>query len=379
MAGPESAPIDREAMARALRLAARGRYTTTPNPAVGCVLMRDGNILAEGWHRRAGGPHAEIEALSRVDGHAHGATAYVTLEPCSHHGLTGPCADALIAAGVARVVAAMEDPNPAVAGAGLAKLRAAGVEVSVGLMRDQARALNRGFISRMESGKPFVFAKLAASLDGRTAMANGESQWITGAAARYQVQKLRAASCAILTGVGTVLQDNPSLTVRAEGLADNETDGELRQPLRLVLDSSLRTPPSAKILRQPGETIIVCLEHGKTRAEPLRAAGATVLVMPARDRRVNLAALLDWLASERSCNQVMVESGPMLAGALLQAGLLDELHIFMAPTLMGSAARPLVEWPLVHMGEQLRLHIEDMRAVGDDWWIRATPHKKRCR
>jgi diaminohydroxyphosphoribosylaminopyrimidine deaminase/5-amino-6-(5-phosphoribosylamino)uracil reductase len=270
----------------------------------------------------------------------------------------------------------MEDPNPEVAGAGLAKLRAAGVDVSVGLMRDQARALNRGFISRMESGKPFVFAKLASSLDGRTAMANGESQWITGAAARYQVQKLRAASCAILTGVGTVLQDNPSLTVRAEGLADNETDGELRQPLRLVLDSSLRTPPSAKILRQPGETILVCLEQGKARAETLQAAGATVLVMPARDRRINLAVLLDWLASERACNQVMVESGPMLAGALLQASLLDELHIFMAPTLMGSAARPLVEWPLVHMGEQLRLHIEDMRAVGDDYWIRATPHKK---
>lgn len=379
MATPESELVDREAMARALRLAARGRYTTTPNPAVGCVLMRDRSIIAEGWHRRAGDPHAEIEALSRVEGEARGATAYVTLEPCSHHGLTGPCADALIAAGIARVVAAMEDPNPAVAGAGLARLRAAGVEVSIGLMRDQARALNRGFISRMESGKPFVFAKLASSLDGRTAMANGESQWITGAAARYQVQRLRAGSCAILTGVGTVLQDNPSLTVRAEGLVYNENDGELRQPLRLVLDSALRTPPEAKILRQPGETILVCLEPGEARAGPLRAAGATVVVMPARGRRVDLAALLDWLACERNCNEVMVESGPMLAGSLLQAGLLDELHVFMAPTLMGSAARPLLELPLVHMGEQLRLHIEDMRTVGDDWWIRATPHKKRCR
>lgn len=211
-------------------------------------------------------------------------------------------------------------------------------------------------------------------------MANGESQWITGAAARYQVQKLRAGSCAILTGVGTVLQDNPSLTVRAESLAMQQTDGELRQPLRLVLDSALRTPPTAKILRQPGETVLVCLDRAKPRAEPLRDAGATVVVMPpSRDKRISLGTLLDWLASERRCNELMVESGPVLAGALLQAGLLDELHVFMAPTLMGSAARPLFDLPLVHMGEQQRLHIEELRAVGDDWWIRATPHKKRCR
>jgi diaminohydroxyphosphoribosylaminopyrimidine deaminase/5-amino-6-(5-phosphoribosylamino)uracil reductase len=378
MTMPEPLLTDRDAMSRALRLAARGRYTTTPNPNVGCVLVRDGSIIAEGWHRRAGGPHAEVEALAHVTGSPRGATAYVTLEPCSHQGLTGPCADALIAAGIIRVVAAMEDPNPAVAGAGLARLKAAGVEVSCGLLRDQARALNRGFISRMESGRPFVFAKLASSLDGRTAMANGESQWITGAAARYQVQKLRAGSCAIITGVGTVLQDNPSLTVRAEGLGGDDTDGDPRQPLRLVLDSALRTPPNAKILSQPGETVIVCLEQSDARMQPLRAMGATVVTMPARGKRIDLVALLAWLADERACNEVMVESGSVLAGALLQAGLLDELHMFVAPTLMGSAARPLLELPLVHMGEQLRLHIEDMRAVGDDWWVRARPHKKRA-
>ena len=259
----------------------------------------------------------------------------------------------------------------------MALLRDAGIEVSTGLLESEARKLNRGFISRMQGGGPFVFAKMASSLDGRTAMANGESQWITGAAARGQVQRLRASSCAIVTGVGTVLQDDPALTLRAESLSDPYPDTEIRQPLRLVLDSALRTPPRARILQQAGETIIVSLEHSEAKLAPLRDRGATLVTMPGRNGKIDLQALLRWLAEERACNEVMVESGAVLVGALLQAGLLDELQLFVAPTLMGSAARPLAQLPLVHMGEQLRLHIEDMRAVGDDWWIRARPHKKR--
>ena len=260
----------------------------------------------------------------------------------------------------------------------MAQLRSAGIEVSTGLLEAQARQLNRGFIARMQTGRPFLFAKMASSLDGRTAMANGDSQWITGAAARRKVQCLRAASCAIITGVGTVLQDDPSLIARAEGLPDTYPGAEIRQPLRLVLDSALRTPPSARILQQVGETIIVSLEQSEAKLAPLRDRGATLVTMPGRGGRVDLQALLRWLAQERACNEVMVESGgPILVGALLQAGLLDELQLFVAPTLMGSEARPLAQLPLVHMGEQLRLHIEDMRAVGDDWWIRARPHKKR--
>jgi diaminohydroxyphosphoribosylaminopyrimidine deaminase/5-amino-6-(5-phosphoribosylamino)uracil reductase len=377
MTGDAIAIADRDYMSRALRLAARGCYTTQPNPRVGCVLVKDGEVIAEGWHLRAGGAHAEIDALANARGPVRGATAYVSLEPCSHHGRTPPCAEALVAAGIRRVVVAMEDPNPAVSGSGMALLRDAGIEVSTGLLESEARKLNRGFISRMQGGGPFVFAKMASSLDGRTAMANGESQWITGAAARGQVQRLRASSCAIVTGVGTVLQDDPALTLRAESLPDPYPDTEIRQPLRLVLDSALRTPPRARILQQAGETIIVSLEHSEAKLAPLRDRGATLVTMPGRNGKIDLQALLRWLAEERACNEVMVESGAVLVGALLQAGLLDELQLFVAPTLMGSAARPLAQLPLVHMGEQLRLHIEDMRAVGDDWWIRARPHKKR--
>ncbi len=377
MTGDAIAIADRDYMSRALRLAARGSYTTQPNPRVGCVLVKDGEVIAEGWHLRAGGAHAEIDALANARGSVRGATAYVNLEPCSHHGRTPPCAEALVAAGIRRVVVAMEDPNPAVSGSGMALLRDAGIEVSTGLLESEARKLNRGFISRMQGGGPFVFAKMASSLDGRTAMANGESQWITGAAARGQVQRLRASSCAIVTGVGTVLQDDPALTLRAESLPDPYPDTEIRQPLRLVLDSALRTPPRARILQQAGETIIVSLEHSEAKLAPLRDRGATLVTMPGRNGKIDLQALLRWLAEERACNEVMVESGAVLVGALLQAGLLDELQLFVAPTLMGSAARPLAQLPLVHMGEQLRLHIEDMRAVGDDWWIRARPHKKR--
>ncbi len=374
MGGVACAIADREYMAQALRLAARGRYTTAPNPRVGCVLVVDGTVIGEGWHRRAGGPHAEVDALHNATAAVEGATAYVSLEPCSHQGRTPPCADALIAAGVGRVVVAMEDPNPAVCGNGMARLRGAGIEVSSGLLQEQAEALNRGYISRMKTGMPFVFAKLASSLDGRTAMANGESRWITGPASRSQVQRLRAASCAIVTGVGTVLHDNPSLTVRGDDLGEAyPDDGGIRQPLRVVVDSSLRTPSDARILQQAGETVVVGLPEGGARYSGLADRGTNILTMRAQGERVDLRALLQWLARERACNEVMVESGPTLAGALLQAGLLDELHLFVAPTLLGSSARPLLQLPLDHMGQQQRLKIEDVRCVGEDWWIRATP------
>lgn len=355
---------DREYMARALRLAARGRYTTTPNPRVGCVLVKDGQIIGEGWHRRAGDRHAEVDALHKATAAPGGATAYVTLEPCSHQGRTPPCADAMIAAGIRRVVLAMEDPNPAVAGRGASRLRDAGITVSTGLLAEQARVLNRGFVSRMERGRPFVFAKLASSLDGRTAMASGESQWITGASARQQVQRLRAASCAIVTGVGTVLQDDPSLTVRAEQMGEDYPDSSVRQPLRVVVDSGLRTPADARILQQPGETLLATV-----RLE----GGHASITLPTERGRVDLHALMQWLAQQRHCNEVMVESGPILAGALLEAGLLDELHLFVAPTLLGSDARPLLQLPLTRMEQQQRLSIEDVRQVGEDWWIRACP------
>lgn len=369
------ASADRECMARALRLARRGRYTTAPNPRVGCVLVRDGVVIGEGWHRVAGGPHAEVDALARAGGSAAGATAYVTLEPCSHRGRTGPCADALVAAGVARVVVAMEDPNPQVAGDGLKRLSAAGIDVSCGLLQAEAKALNRGFISRMLTGIPFVMAKLGSSLDGRTAMANGESQWITGPPARRQVQRLRAASCAILSGVGTVLHDDPSLTVRQEELGEPYPGEAIRQPLRVIVDSALRTPVAARVLKTPGSALVAGLRSEGARFTGLQDHGAEVLCLPEREGRVDLAALLRWLAAERACNEVMVEAGPTLVGALLREGLLDELHIFMAPTLLGSNARPLVQLPLDHMGQQQRLSIEELRQVGEDWWIRATPPK----
>lgn len=375
MARVTGAGADREFMARALRLARHGRYTTAPNPRVGCVLVRGDEVVGEGWHHQAGGPHAEIEALARAGDAAAGATAYVSLEPCSHQGRTGPCVEALVDAGIQRVVVAMEDPNPQVAGNGLKRLRAAGIEVSCGLLQAEAEALNRGFISRMHSGMPFVMAKLGCSLDGRTAMANGESQWITGPPARRQVQRLRAASCAILTGVGTVLHDDPSLTVRQAELGEPYPGDVIRQPLRVVVDSALRTPVGARVLKTPGAALVVGLQADGPRHAGLQEHGAEVLCMPASEGRVDLGALLRWLAEERDCNEVMVEAGPTLVGALLREGLLDELHVFMAPTLLGSNARPLLQLPLDHMGQQQRLSIEEVRQVGGDWWIRATPPK----
>ncbi len=357
---------DHRHMARALQLAARGLYTTDPNPRVGCVLVRGGEVVGEGWHERAGEPHAEIHALRAAGGQARGATAYVSLEPCAHHGRTPPCAEALIDAGVARVVAAMEDPNPQVAGQGLRMLRGAGIEAEAGLLQAQAEALNPGFVKRMRTGRPFVRCKLAMSLDGRTAMASGESRWITGPAARADAHRLRARSSAMLTGIGTVLADDPSLNAR---LGD---DTPVQQPLRVVLDSRLRLPVTARMLSLPGRTIVCCAGGADpARAGALQAAGAEVIELGAEPGRVSPAAVLDFLGRE-GVNEVMVEAGATLNGTLLAAGLIDELVVYLAPHLMGDAARGLFHLPgLEHMRERIGLTITDIRAVGQDWRLTA--------
>lgn len=354
---------DHRHMARAIQLAQRGLSSTDPNPRVGCVLVREGEIVGEGWHERAGEAHAEVHALRAAGERARGACAYVSLEPCSHHGRTPPCADALLDAGVKRVVAAMEDPNPQVAGRGLTRLREAGVSVASGLLATQAMALNPGYIKRMRSGRPFVRCKLAMSLDGRTAMASGESKWITGAAAREDVQGLRARSSALMTGVGTVLADDPNLTVRL--------DGAERQPLRVIVDTHLSTPVTARVLQQPGRTLIVTAVEDGEAAEALRAGGAEVRVLPDRQDRVDLSATLD-LLGQLGMNEVMLETGATLSGSMLCAGLIDELIIYMAPVLMGDAARGLFHLPgLAHMADRVSLSISDIRRVGDDWRITA--------
>jgi diaminohydroxyphosphoribosylaminopyrimidine deaminase / 5-amino-6-(5-phosphoribosylamino)uracil reductase len=354
---------DSQWMARALRLAERGIHTTSPNPNVGCVLVQNGKTVGEGWHERAGQPHAEVHALREAGADARGATAYVTLEPCSHHGRTPPCADALIAAGVQRVVVAMQDPNPLVAGQGIAKLRAAGIEVACGLMEAAARELNIGFLSRMTRGIPWVRSKIAASLDGRTALANGASKWITGEAARQDVQHWRARASAVMTGIGTVLADDPQLNVRIE---------TTRQPLRVVLDSKLRMPLQARILE--GALIYTVSDDASRRAE-LQARGAEVVV--AGTGQVDLAAVMRDLAN-RGVNDLLVEAGRTLNGALLKAGLVDELVLYLAPRLLGDAARGLAD-----MGEFTRLQQgvdltwKDMRQAGNDLRIVAAIKKEK--
>ncbi len=361
---------DQAWMARALQLARQGLYSTHPNPRVGCVIVKDGQLVGEGWHVRAGEPHAEVHALRQAGEQARGATAYVTLEPCSHHGRTPPCAEALVAAGVARVVAAMQDPNPQVAGRGLARLRSVGIEVASGVLEDEARELNRGFIKRMESGLPFVSAKLAMSLDGRTAMASGESQWITGPAARAEVQRLRARASVVLTGADTVLLDGARLTVRGTELGLDEAQTALalsRPPLRVLVDGRLRVPLDAPFF-QAGEVLVATAMAGCEDA--YRRAGHEALVLG--QERVDLAALLRELAA-RGANEVLVEAGPRLVGAFAAQGLIDEYQLFVAAKFLGSAARPLLDLPLEHMSEARELCIRDIRAVGGDWKIVATP------
>ena len=349
--------VDYQHMAQALQLAERGLYSTSPNPRVGCVIVKDGRVVGQGWHQCAGEAHAEIHALKEAGDAARGATVYVTLEPCSHHGRTPPCADALVAAGVARVVAAMQDPNPQVAGNGLALLGKAGIRTACGLLEDAARALNAGFIKRMVMGHPWLRIKTASSLDGKTALSSGDSKWITGDAARQDVHRLRARSCAILTGVGTLLADDPQLNVRGV-----ETP---RQPLKVVVDSRLNTPSTAQILRD-GNTLIVCAEPDAKRMAALERAGAEILCLPGANAQVDLGALLSILA-RRGVNEVMTEAGATLNGALIAAGFVDEWVMYLAPVLLGDGARGLFALPEpAQMQDRRALAIKDVRQIGAD-------------
>ena len=351
---------DHTHMARALQLAANGLFTTTPNPRVGCVIVKDGHVIGEGWHQRAGSPHAEIHALKAAGDAARGATAYVTLEPCSHHGRTPPCSEALINAGVSRVVAAMRDPNPLVAGSGIDMLTLAGIQAEVGLMEKEALALNPGFVSRMTRQQPWVRLKTASTLDGKTALANGHSQWITGEAARADVQQLRARACAILTGSGTVLTDNPRMNVRDFDIG--------RQPLRVVVDSGLRTPADAAIL----PALVACHHADPAARSALEQGGAEVVELPGADGRVDLAALLTLLA-QRGINELHVEAGAALNGALLAAGLVDEWVAYVAPMAVGDDARGLFAHPpLTTLEGAAQFRLTDVRQIGGD--LRLTLH-----
>lgn len=359
---------DHKFMALAIRLAKRGLYTTDPNPRVGCVLVKDGVIVGEGFHQRAGENHAERNALAAAGEKAEGATAYVTLEPCCHQGRTPPCSDGLINAGVARVVAAMQDPNPLVSGKGIQLLRAAGIEVETGLLEAEAMALNPGFIKRQITGLPYVRCKLAMSLDGRTAMASGESKWITGAEARMDVHRLRARSSAIITGIDTVLADDPSMNVRLDGGI------KVREPLRVVLDSNLRMPLDAKMIGLHGEILVVCCSGAdQDKQTMLEAKGVQVVRQDGPELRVDLLSVLRLLAA-RDINEVLLETGSVLAGSYMSARLIDELVVYIAPHLMGSGARGMLDIPgLERMEDRLNLEIMDLRKVGRDLRIIAKP------
>ncbi|MDR2366201.1 MAG: bifunctional diaminohydroxyphosphoribosylaminopyrimidine deaminase/5-amino-6-(5-phosphoribosylamino)uracil reductase RibD, partial [Zoogloeaceae bacterium] len=345
-------------MTQALRLAERGLYTAAPNPRVGCVLTRDGVVVGEGWHQRAGEPHAEIHALRAAGDKAQGATAYVTLEPCSHQGRTPPCADALIAAGVRRVVAAMEDPDPRVSGRGLARLRAAGLAVESGLLEDAARELNIGFVARMTRGRPWLRLKVAASLDGRTALRNGESQWITDAAARRDGHRWRARASAILTGMGTVRKDDPRLDARGV-----DTD---RQPVKVILDPRLELSPKARLFTANARVLVVSAADDRAKAMPLLEKSAEWLCLPDGNGQVDLPALMREMAA-RGMNEVHGEAGARLNGAFVAAGLADELLLYLAPCLLGDAARPFLNLPeLTRLTARTALVFRDIRRMGCD-------------
>ncbi|MBE0613947.1 MAG: bifunctional diaminohydroxyphosphoribosylaminopyrimidine deaminase/5-amino-6-(5-phosphoribosylamino)uracil reductase RibD [Burkholderiales bacterium] len=344
-------------MAEALRLAEKGLYTATPNPRVGCVIVRDGEVVGTGWHEKTGGPHAEIVALRAAGERARGATAYVTLEPCSHHGRTPPCIDALIEAGITRLVAAMQDPNPKVAGSGFDRLRAAGIAVESGLMQDEAQALNVGFVSRMRRGRPWVRMKIAASLDGRTALANGRSQWITGPEARRDGHAWRARACAVLTGIGTVRDDDPQLNVR-----EVQTP---RQPLKVLVDSRLQLPLSAKLL-EGGRVLVAAAVEDKAGIAALQDRGAEVLLLPNASGKVELTELMRELA-RRELNEVHVEAGFKLNGSLLSAGLVDELLIYLAPSILGHGARGMFDLPeLEDLAQKRLVQFGQVQTIGSD-------------
>lgn len=345
-------------MARTLQLARRGVYTTDPNPRVGCMVVKEGRVLAEAWHVRCGEPHAEVLALRQAGTAARGATLYVNLEPCCHQGRTPPCTDPIIDAGIARVVTAVEDPNPSVSRGGIDTLRSVGIDVDVGLMKREAEFLNRGFLKRMRDGVPWVTVKIAASLDGRTATASGESKWITGAAARADVHKLRARSSAILTGIGTIEADDPELTVRLEKAG--------RQPVRIVVDSRLRMSERARVFANPGAVLVAAAISDPERAARLSEADADVMVVPGADGQVDLPGLMRELG-RREINELLVEAGPTLSGALLGAGLVDELVIYLAPQLLGSDARGMATVPgLDRLDQRIELELKDVRMLDRD-------------
>jgi diaminohydroxyphosphoribosylaminopyrimidine deaminase/5-amino-6-(5-phosphoribosylamino)uracil reductase len=353
---------DHEFMEQALELAGRGLYTTTPNPRVGCVIVKDGVLVGSGWHEKAGLPHAEVLALKEAGDRARGAALYVNLEPCSHHGRTPPCVDAIVASGIKRVVAAMQDPNPKVAGSGFAKLRTAGITVEHGLKEDEARELNIGFVSRTARGRPWMRMKIAASLDGRTALANGKSQWITGEAARLDGHRWRARACAVLTGFGTVRDDDPQLNVRGVDTP--------RQPLKIVVDSKFETSPSARLLKQ-GRTLVVGAVNDAKRIASLREAGAEVVIIPNEHSKVELFKLMEELA-RRELNEIHVEAGTKLNGSLLQAGVVDELLVYLAPSVIGDSGRGMFHLPeITELSQASALKIREVERIGADLRILA--------
>lgn len=371
---------DYQHMSRALQIAQRGLYSTDPNPRVGCVIVKDNSVLAEGWHQKAGHPHAEIEALKNASENntfadVSGATCYVSLEPCAHHGRTPPCTEALIKAGIRRVVAATIDPNPLVAGKGLQQLNEADIETESGLMEAQARELNPGFEMRMKQGRPFVRCKLAMSLDGKTALANGQSQWISSDESRMDVQRLRARSSAVMTGIGTVIADDPSMNVRLSGSSEWTKHG--RQPLRVILDSDLEISPDAKILGLPGDVIIFNASECGDKKKQLANLGVEMVSVEAKRGSAFLEYVLRYLAREKEINEVLLETGSTLSGEMLQAGFIDELIIYLAPTLLGQDAKALFQLPLIdNMSDRISLNISDIRTIGKDIKIKATINRK---
>lgn len=356
-------------MSRALQLAERGKYSTHPNPRVGCVIVSDNKIIGEGWHQFSGGAHAEINALDASTAPLDKATCYVSLEPCNHSGRTGPCTEALINAGMLRVIAAMSDPNPLVAGQGLARLEAAGIETQVGLMQDEACKLNPGFIMRMTEKRPYIRCKLAMSLDGKTAMASGESKWITAASARQDVQALRASSAAIMTGIGSVLADDPSLNVRDIDIGEREV-------LRVVLDRHLRMPARAKMSGLPGRTLVFTLSHDENRKDKIVGGGAEVIVLEYAENF--LSDVLQYLAEREQINEVLLEAGAELSGAMLEQDLIDEIILYQAPILMGDAGKGLFHLPSIKkMEEQLKLELIESRMIGRDRRMTFNVNKKQ--
>ncbi|OUR86163.1 riboflavin biosynthesis protein RibD [Marinomonas sp. 42_23_T18] len=355
-------------MAKAIQLASKGLYTTHPNPRVGCVLVRDDSLIAQGYHKVTGEGHAEVNAIANAKGDTQGCTAYVTLEPCSHQGKTGPCAKALIKAKIKTLVYGMQDPNPEVAGRGLAMLEAAGIEVIGPVLEADSQALNPGFIKRMTEGLPYVRLKLAMSIDGRTAMESGESQWITGPEARLDVQKMRAQSDAIITGIGSVMADDPSMTVRINNDNLPAKSKSVRQPKRIIMDTALSIPPDAKILFPTNEVQIFCLEE-LAQADHYKALtdkGIDVTyTQAAEEGGIDLVLALETLA-DQGINEVLVETGAVLAGSFLQEGLVDEVVVYMAPKLLGSNARPLMQLPLASMSEAVDLEMVNLRQIGKD-------------